>query len=134
MSYSRWHDPRFWPLFRDEILKTHPNVTESSLEQARKYNFERYYYQGIGRYEPGAVFERGISDLRVLAKLMPESGFFFGTEPCSVDAGIYGFVANIYFYRIDTPLKEFVVSRPNIVRHCNALHAAVMGRFHAAPG
>ena len=95
------------------------------MEQARKYNFERYHYQGIGRYEPDAVFERGLSDLRVLADLMPESGFFFGAEPSSIDAGIYGFVANIYFYRIDTPLKEFVVSRPNLVRHCNALHAAV---------
>ena len=56
---------------------------------------------------------------------MPESGFFFGTEPSSIDAGIYGFVANIYFYKIDTPLTEFVMSRPNLVRHCNALHAAV---------
>jgi glutathione S-transferase len=125
MSYSRWHDARFWPLFRDEILKTHPGVTESSLEQARKYNFERYYYQGIGRYEPDAVFERGLSDLRVLADLMPDSQFFFGAKPSSIDAGIYGFVANIYFYKIETPLKEFVVSRPNLVRHCNAMHAAV---------
>jgi glutathione S-transferase len=125
MSYSRWRDGRFWPLFRDEILRTHPGVSESSLEQARKYNFERYYYQGIGRYEPDAVFDRGIADLRVLADLTPERGFFFGPEPSSIDAGIYGFVANIYFYRIDTPLKEFVMSRQNIVRHCNAVHAAV---------
>ena len=125
MSYSRWRDSRFWPLFRDEILRTHPSVTEAGMEQARQYNFERYRYQGIGRYEPDAVFERGLSDLRVLADLMPASGFFFGPAPTSTDAGIYGFVANIYFYKIDTPLKEFVVSRPNLVRHCNALHAAV---------
>ena len=32
--------------------------------------------------------------------------------PTSVDAGIYGFIANIYFYDIDTPLKQFVVSQP----------------------
>ena len=125
MSYSRWRDPRFWPLFRDEILRTHPSVTEAGMEQARQYNFERYRYQGIGRYESDAVFERGLSDLRVLADLTPERGFFFGAEPSSIDAGIYGFVANIYFYKIDTPLKEFVASRPNLVQHCNALHAAV---------
>jgi glutathione S-transferase len=125
MSYSRWHDPRFWPRFRDEILRTHPGVSESSLEQARKYNFDRYYYQGIGRYEPDAVFERGISDLQVLADLMLENGFLFGTEPTSADAGIYGFIANIYFYDIDTPLKRFVASHANLVRHCRSLHAAV---------
>jgi glutathione S-transferase len=127
MSYSRWHDPRFWPLFRDEFLKTHPGVMESSLEQARKYNFDRYHYQGIGRYERDAVFARGISDLQVLADLIPEGGYLFGATPSSADAGIYGFVANIHFYEIDTPLKQFVSSHPNIVRHCTSLHAAVTG-------
>src|SRR6266851_6580222 len=56
MSYSRWRDPEFWPLFRDEILRTHPSVSEDGLDQARKYNFERYHYQGIGRYEPDGVY------------------------------------------------------------------------------
>jgi glutathione S-transferase len=127
MSYSRWRDPQFWPLFRDEILRAHPAVTETSLEQARKYNFERYYYQGIGRYDPDAVFERGIADLKALADLIPDDGFLFGTEPSSIDAGIYGFVANIHFCKIDTPLRKFFSSHPNLVRHCNSLHAAVTG-------
>jgi glutathione S-transferase len=125
MSYSRWHDPRFWPLFRDEILQTHASVTAQSLEKARKYNFERYYYQGIGRYEPDAVFTRGLADLQALADLVPARGFLFGAQPTSIDAGIYGFLANIYFYRIDTPLKAFVSSQPNLARHCNAIHEAV---------
>jgi glutathione S-transferase len=127
MSYSRWKDPRFWPLFRDALLRTHPAITEAALETAREYNFKRYHYQGIGRYEPEAVFARGIADLRVLADLVPESGFLFGAKPCSCDAGIYGFTANIYFYEIDTPLKEFLMSRPNLAAHCQAVHAAIRG-------
>jgi glutathione S-transferase len=125
MSYSRWRDPEFWPLFRDEILRTHPSVSEGGLDQARKYNFERYYYQGIGRYEPDGVYARGIADLQVLANLVPESAFLFGAKPSGIDAGIYGFVANIHFYAIDTPLKTFVASHPNLVRHCETLHAAM---------
>src|SRR5216683_2408765 len=39
MSYSRWKDDRFWPLFRDAILRTHPTVTTAALETAREYNF-----------------------------------------------------------------------------------------------
>src|SRR3954469_2249376 len=39
MSYSRWKDDRFWPLFRDAILRTHPEVTAESLETARDHNF-----------------------------------------------------------------------------------------------
>jgi hypothetical protein len=48
-----------------------------------------------------------------------------GPTPTSADAGIYGFIANIHFYDIDTPLKQFVSSHANLVQHCSALHAEV---------
>jgi glutathione S-transferase len=125
MSYSRWKDPQFWPLFRDAMLAAHPSLTAQGMEAAQTFNFQRYHYQGIGRYEPQDVYKRGIADLAAVASLIGERGFLFGPQPTSIDAGIYGFVANIYFYEIDTPLKQFVVSHPNLVRHCNAIHEAV---------
>jgi glutathione S-transferase len=127
MSYSRWKDDRFWPLFRDAVLRTHPNVTAESLETARKYNFRRYHFQGIGRYEPDAAYARGVADLQVLANLLPARGFLFGAKPSSIDAAIYGFTANIYSYEIDTLLKEFLTSQPNLVLHCQSVHAALEG-------
>jgi glutathione S-transferase len=132
MSYSRWKDDRFWPLFRDAILRTHPSVTLEGMEAARAYNFQRYHYQGIGRYEPDAAYARGLADLAVLADLIPATGFVFGAKPTSIDAGIYGFTANIYFYEIDTPLKRYVMSRPNIVAHCRYVHAACISRVAPA--
>jgi len=125
MSYSRWKDERFWPLFRDALIRTHPGITEAALEAARAYNFKRYQYQGIGRYERDEVYVRRIADLRVLADLVPANGFLFGSKPRSCDAAIYGFIANIYFYEIDTPLKQFLLSRPNLVAHCWAVQAAL---------
>jgi glutathione S-transferase len=127
MSYSRWKDERFWPLFRDALLRTHPGITEAALEAAQAYNFKRYQYQGIGRYERDEVYARGIADLRVLADLVPASGFMFGAKPSSCDAAIYGFIANIYFYEIGTPLKEFLLSWPNLVAHCRAIQTALDG-------
>lgn len=59
MSYSRWRDPEFWPLFRDAMLERHPQVTAASMDAARSYNFERYRYQGIGRFEPAQVYDKG---------------------------------------------------------------------------
>jgi hypothetical protein len=125
MSYSRWKDPRFWPQFRDALLRTHPNLTAAALEAAQAYNFQRYNYQGIGRYEPEAVYARGIADLTALSNLLPERGAMFADRPGSIDAGLYGFIANIHFYQIDTPLKAFLTTRPNLVAHCLSLHAAV---------
>jgi glutathione S-transferase len=125
MSFSRWKDERYWPRFRDIILSSHPDVTVEALETAREYNFKRYHYQGIGRYEPDQAYARGIADLGVLADLLSDSGYLFGAKPGSVDAAIYGFIANIYFYEIDTPLKHFLTSQAALVAHCKSIHAAL---------
>ena len=125
MSYSRWSDPRFWPVFKDAFLSAHPGITAESLDAARQYNFERYRYQGIGRFETGEVYARGIADLQVISNLLGDSEFLFGAQPAGIDASVYGFVANIFFYDIDTPLKQFVLTQPELVRHCRAIRAAI---------
>jgi glutathione S-transferase len=125
MSYSRWQDERYWKQFRDALLREHPQLTEEGLLAAKEFNAKRYYYQGIGRYEPDDAMARGLADLRVLANLIPETGYVHGPKPTSIDAGIYGFVANIYFYDIDTPLKKFVAANAYLVRHCQVIHDTI---------
>src|SRR5215831_2771655 len=90
------------------LMRTHPSLTPEGLDKAREYNAQRYYFLGIGRYAPDAAYRRGLKDLQVLADLLPASGgYLHGEKPTSIDAGIYGFIANIHFYDIDTPLKQF---------------------------
>jgi glutathione S-transferase len=125
MSYSRWKDDRFWPRFRDIFVGAYPDVTAEMLETAREFNFKRYHFQGIGRYEPADAYARGIADLDALAELLPGSGYMFGAKPTSIDAALYGFTANIYFYDIDTPLKQCLMSKENLVAHCRSIHAAL---------
>ena len=125
MSYSRWQDEPYRPLFRDALMREHPGLTDDGLMKAKEFNARRYYYQGIGRFEPDAAMARGLADLAALASLIPSQGYVHGDKPTTVDAGIYGFVANIYFYDINTPLKQFVVSHEALVQHCRAIHAAV---------
>jgi glutathione S-transferase len=126
MSYSRWKDERYWRAFRAAFMREHPSVTEASMQKARDYNFQRYHFQGIGRYAPEGAYARGLADLGVLADLIPDAAYVHGAAPASIDAAIYGFIANIYFYDIATPLKDFVAAHPNLVRHCKAIHERVM--------
>jgi glutathione S-transferase len=125
MSYSRWQDERYWPAFSAALQREHTRLTDDDLHKAKEFNHQRYHFQGIGRYEPDAAMARGVADLRVLANLVPANGYVHGDKPTSIDAAIYGFIANIYFYDIETPLKQFVAAQPNLVRHCKAIHAAV---------
>jgi glutathione S-transferase len=125
MSYSRWQDERYWPAFSAALQREHPRLTDEDLRKAKEFNHQRYHFQGIGRYEPDAAMARGIADLTVLANLIPANGYVHGDKPTSVDAAIYGFIANIHFYDIDTPLKQYVAAHPNLVRHCEAIHEAI---------
>ena len=68
-----------------------------------------------------------LADLKVLAGLLRENAFVHGATPTSIDAGIYGFIANILFYDIDTPLKRCVEDHPPLARHCQAMHARISG-------
>ena len=128
MSYSRWKDDAYWPKFRDALKREHPHLTDEGLTEAREFNFQRYHYQGIGRYAPAAVYARGLADLSVLARLIPDAGYVHGAKPTGIDCGIYGLIANIYFFAIDPPLTEFVVAHGNLVRHCRAIHAMAMAK------
>ena len=71
MSYSRWKDERYWHAFRDALLREHPTLTAEGLAKAQAYNAQRYYYQGIGRYDPDAAMARGLADLAAIAALIP---------------------------------------------------------------
>jgi glutathione S-transferase len=125
MSYSRWKDEAFWPAFRDTLVREHPTLSAEGLLRAREFNFQRYHYQGIGRYAPAEAYARGVADVQVLARLLSTQLYVHGSRATSIDAAIYGFIANIYYYPIETPLRQCVVSHPGLVRHCEAMHAAV---------
>ncbi len=125
MSYSRWKDDSYWPAFQAAFLAAYPVLTPAILAEARSFNFQRYHFQGIGRYEPKDAYARGLADLEVIARMVPPEGFVFGASASSLDAAIYGFVANIYFFEIDTPLRHFVTGHPNLVAHCHRIHELI---------
>jgi len=134
MSYSRWQDERFWPAFCAALIREHPHLYEPGLLKAKEFNASRYYYQGIGRFAPDEAYARGLADLAVLAHTVPADGYLHGAAPGAADAAIYGFIANIYFFDIETPLKAFVAAHGNLVRHCTAIHQAVMAAPAPAGG
>lgn len=125
MSYSRWQDERYWPTFRDALRRACPELTDEQIAKARDFNHRRYHFQGIGRYTPAEAYARGVADLMVLSNLVPEHRFVFGDNPTSTDASIYGFISNIYFYDIDTPLRKFVSQHANLITHCQTVHSLV---------
>lgn len=122
ISYSRWNDERYWSLFKAEFLKQLPNLDESILNNAKKYNQEKYYMQGISRYSIDEVYQSGIDDLKSIKHLVGEGPYIFGEKVHSVDACCYGFLANIYYFDIDTPLKEYIHSNVSLEQYIQQIN------------
>ena len=106
-------------------MRIREQLTAEALAGARAYNAQRYHFQGIGRYAPDQVYARGIGNLQALAQALGGRPFLFGGRPCSTDAAAYGFLANSWFYPIDTPLKAFIAASGNLVPYCERVHRLV---------
>ena len=114
MSYSRWQDERNWPLFKTEFLKQLPQLSEEDMERFRQYNIQKYYYQGVGKYSAEEIYNSGLDDLKCLNEFLNKSPFFFGEHFSTIDACCYGFLANIYYFDINTPLRDFIQSQKKL--------------------
>ncbi|MCD6047331.1 MAG: putative Glutathione S-transferase [Gammaproteobacteria bacterium] len=125
MSYSRWQDDHNWQAFKAEFFKNFPHLTEEMLAQAKAYNAQRYHFQGIGRFEPHDVYKQGIDDLRVLHELLGAQDYFFGNKPHTIDACIYGFLANIFYFDIGTPLKQYMIESQNLAAFCDRIKSLI---------
>ncbi len=128
MSYSRWKDERFWPLFRQALLDTHP---QGSLQ--RPWRVPRPTM-------PSATTTRGsvvTSPIRSMPAASPTCGwwricvgdrpFLFGDVPHGIDAAAYGFLANSWFFAIDTPLRQFIGASGNLAPYCERVRRLMTG-------
>ena len=123
MSYSRWQDERCWPIFKAEFSKQLDGVPENMLEQARQYNIEKYHFQGIGRYTKEGVYQSGVEDLNLICSLLSNKDFLFGKSVHVIDACCFGFLANIFYFDIETPLKDFIVRNSNLSNYIHRVRA-----------
>jgi Glutathione S-transferase, C-terminal domain len=94
-----------------------PSERVLSRRRAQTRDLHRLRRQGLvqpgSRTGPAAIrcSDRSTGDMFAFGFVSASmTGYLPGEKPSSIDANIYGFIANIYFYDIETPLKQFVVS------------------------
>ncbi|MBA2350336.1 MAG: glutathione S-transferase C-terminal domain-containing protein [Burkholderiales bacterium] len=76
---------------------------------------------GMGRHTSDEIYAIGKADIGALADLLGDRPFVMGAEPTSVDAVAYAFLANLIWVPLDTPLKRYALSRPNLEAYCQRM-------------
>jgi glutathione S-transferase len=123
MSYSRWQDKRYFPLFRNQLMSSMDSATLDDMEVFRNINSAKYKAHGIGRYSDQQVYQQGIDDLKAIASFLGHKDYIFGENIHIIDACCYGFLANIYYFDIDTPLKQYILSEVLLVKYIERIRS-----------
>jgi glutathione S-transferase len=78
---------------------------------------------GIGRLSFEEMFVLGQEDIDSLADFLGSKPYFMGVIPTSLDATAYGILVNTLGCPIESPLKEYSLSKQNLSAYCQRMQA-----------
>ncbi|MFO1435750.1 MAG: glutathione S-transferase family protein [Gammaproteobacteria bacterium] len=126
--YARWVEPHNWEITRPAFFGSMPQPLRSILPKVvRRALIRQLHGHGMGRHSRDEIYELGRRDLTAIADFLGDKPFFMGSEPTSVDATAYAYLANWVMVDFDTPLKPHINSRPTLRAYCERMKARYYG-------
>lgn len=77
----------------------------------------------MGRHSENIIIDQTKSDLDALSVLPGDRKYFFGDKPCSIDAGVFGFLGVSVCVNGDNPLHCYGASINNLIQYCQRMHS-----------
>jgi|SRR5215813_2159364 len=106
-----------------------PLVFHAVQRQVKKLLWQ----QGILRHADGDITESGVRDWRAVLAVMSDGPFFFGSEPTSVDAIVFGTLATSVLTPIESPIRDFLRSQPTCVAYAHRMFSRFFPELAEAP-
>lgn len=85
---------------------------------------KKLHAQGFGRHTSEELTALALQDIQTLSVILGTQPFFLGDAPTSIDACAYAFLANTLDVPIDTPLRAYAQTLPNLVAYCDRMKRA----------
>jgi len=130
LVYSRWVDEEHWPRVKKEFFgKLPPLIRPVISAMARKSLFSAIDGQGFGRDTKQEVYAKGVEDISALAILLGDGSYFFGDQPSSYDATVYGVLGNILYSPFQTPMVDALKHHSNLVSYCERIKTTYFAEY-----
>ncbi|MBU3886987.1 glutathione S-transferase family protein [Methylosinus sp. KRF6] len=88
--------------------------------------------QGLGRHSNEELAELARRDVDALSILLGDKPYLFGAAPSAADATAFAMVAESLVPELESPLRDAVASKPNLVAYRDRLLAAYFPNYVAA--
>lgn len=122
MVYDRWMVDSNWASFRDTVLGGLALPVRRALGPLARRDVRRNLRgQGIGVHSAQEVHAIGIRDLGAVADYLGDKPFLMGDSATTIDAAVYGLLANILLAPIVSPIKDEGLGRANLVAYLDRM-------------
>lgn len=126
--YSRWMDEAGFSRAREAFFAKLPAPLKLVLPHlARRGIRGELRGHGMGRHAREEIYAIGCRDLSALADFLGDKPYFMGRQPTSLDASAYGFLANVLWVPVESPLKAHARQRPNLEAYCRRMKERYYG-------
>lgn len=126
LMHSRWIDDTGWAVFQPLIFGHIPSLLKPYFSRKiRKIVKRNLVSQGISRHSDEEIYSKGTIDIAALSATLGSKSYFKGERPGLVDASVYGFLANVLYAPLRSPLFEAVTEHSNLVAYSDRMRQAV---------
>lgn len=123
--YSRWqYTDANWQVNKKAIFSVLPPIVRDVAALVYRYKIKQQIYgHGMGRHKPEEVFELGMKDIDALTACLGDKEYFLGDRPTTLDASAFGFLVNTIGCPIESPLKEYGLTKNNLRNYVDRVKA-----------
>jgi glutathione S-transferase len=95
-----------------------PFVFSMLRSQLRK----QLYARGLARHTPDIIEAKGRADIDALAAFLDDKPFLLGQQPSTADAAVFGLLAPMAYWPMQTPVASYAKSLEAIVSYCDRMN------------
>jgi len=122
LLYTRWIEPAAWPQTRSAFFGNLPLPLKWIVPpMARRGLIKEMLGHGMGRHSREEILGIGKRDITALADFLGDKRYFMGSQPCSLDATAYAFLANLIWPPLASALKQHALQYPQLEAYCDRM-------------
>jgi glutathione S-transferase len=120
--YTRWVEPAGWAQTQSAFFGKLPAPLKWIVPPlARRGLIRQLHGHGMGRHSRQEILDIGKRDITALADYLASKPYFMGSKPCSLDASVYAFLANLVWPPVESELKQHAKHYPQLQAYCHRM-------------
>jgi glutathione S-transferase len=140
---EHFHQVLEWELFehpagatymrKNMLLKMPPVVGPLVFSMLRSHLRRQLYARGLARHTPDIIEAKGRADIDALAAFLCDKPFLLGPQPTTADTAVFGLLAPMVYWPMQTPVASYAKSVRNIASYCDRMHKRCFRKNRVVP-